>query len=466
MPSEYDDYDPDGRRPSRPQRDEFEPSRRYRRDEPPPIQTSSLGVVSLVQGIGSLIASFVPCVGALAIVGGAIGLLLGILSYVAAKKSGRQGTGVPVAAVCLNAFAIVIGGCWLLLMAVAFKNRGEPVADGPEIPITAVALDEAYDSNELDADRQYKNRTLVVSGKVKKITRDDRPGKITVELTGTPGSTVDCHFDRDKQAELNALAVGDDVVIRGRCGGKVQMFVILNDCSLVKEADRPAPKRPDEKPDAPIAITAEALEREYDNNVVAADAKFKGRTVDVTGKVARVARNKPGKLTIELDSEAGPPIECDFAAKDGQAQLGALAAGDTVVVRGTCRGRPDGVVALASCTSVKKLDEVVDGPAVAVAADELMRAYERNVVAADAKYKGKALELTGKVARVVRNRPGRITLFLGAEDGASVGCDFLAKDGQAQLAEVGVGDTVTVRGVCRGSGDGSPTLEKCSLVKK
>ncbi len=405
----------------------------------------------------------------MAIAGGAFGLLLGVIGIVVAKKSQRQGTGLPIAGTVVNALAILIGGAWLLVMALVFnKGGGDSTTDpGPGIAITSLALDQEYDDNELAADKKYKGKALIVTGAIKKITRDDKPGKVTIELTGTAGSTVDCHFDRDKQAELGGLALGQEVTIRGTCKGKVRTFVTLETCSLDQKP--PEEKKPEGKGQdiPPLAVTAEELERAYDGNVVAADTMYKGKALELTGKVVRVARNKPGKVTVEFESEVGPPVDCDFTTKEAQAPLGGVAVGDMVVVRGTCRGKPDDdVVTLTNCTLVKKLDKPAEGPPVIVTAEVLAKAYEGNVVAADAKYKGKFLEVTGKVLRVGKRPPGKIAVEIGTEERLMLVCDFLAKEGQAQLAAVEVGDTVVIRGTCKGGGDGLPLLENCTLVKK
>jgi hypothetical protein len=301
---------------------------------------------------------------------------------------------------------------------------------------------------------------------VQRITRDDKPGKITVELTGTATSSVDCHFDKwdkDKQNELAALNVGDEVTIRGSCKGKVREFVTLEKCSLVGD-QKPDPNKPDPKSAPPIPITAEDLRKEYDENVIGADGKYKGKTLEVTGKFLRVTKDKPGKATVELEADLGSEIECDFSVGE-QASLGRLVAGDMLVIRGACRGKPDGVVTLNNCTLVKKLDKPSLGPPAAVAMETLSKAYEGNSVAADAKYKGKYLEVTGTVMRVSQDRPGKIMVSLGTDERLMLLCDFTAKEAKAQFERIEAGEKVTIRGVCRGNGEGIPVLENCTLVK-
>ncbi|MDB5311468.1 MAG: hypothetical protein JWO38_5670 [Gemmataceae bacterium] len=362
MADDHDDHDPErddsppvprDRRRRRGFEDDEEPAPRRRYDSEP-TSVSVLGILSLIQGIGSLISSFIPCIGVLGIIGGGIGLLLGVFGIVVARNSGRQGTGLPIAGTIVSIFAMLIGSAWLLLMAAMFK-KGEvdAVADGgPPITISAVELDREYDANELAADGKYRGKELQVSGTVKKITRDDRPGKITVELDGTPGSTVDCNFNQSDQGELAPIAVGQGVSVRGKCKGKVRTWVTMDDCKLVKD-NAPPNNADNEAAGPPVVVTADALDKDYADNVVAADMKYKGKQLELTGKVARVARNKPGKVTLEFKVEEGSTVDCDFVGKDALAQLGAVKVGQEVVVRGTCRGKGDEVVTLDNCALVK-----------------------------------------------------------------------------------------------------------------
>src|SRR5262249_40636627 len=100
-------------------------------------------------------------------------------------------------------------------------------------------------------------------------------------------------------------------------------------------------------------VTANELAKAYGENVVAADGKYKGKTLEVSGDVLRVVRSKPGKVTVELDAEEGDGlIRCDFPAKESQT-LGAVKAGLKVVIRGRCAGNVDEFVTLDGCSLVK-----------------------------------------------------------------------------------------------------------------
>lgn len=458
-------------------------SRRRRDDDDTDSEkksTSILGVFALIGAIGSLLLSFIPCIGAFAIFGGVVSLLKGGLAwFLASRSGGRTGTGVPIASVVVSGLAILIGGAWAGLMY-SMKDSTPPVVDdgSPPIVMTAVELDKEYDTNELASDGKYKNKTLEVTGKIKKITKDDKPGKITVELVGIDSdSTVDCHFDKhdkSKEAELAALNVGQQTTIRGTCKGKVRGWVTLDKCSVINEADKtsdpktgPAtdPKKSDPKADPPIAITAEDLDKAYKENAIGADTNYKNKTLEVTGKFVRITRNKPGKVTVEIEGSEFDTIDCDFNASD-QGQLGKLAAGDMLVIRGTCRGEVDDTITLNTCTLVKTLAKPSAGPPTIVTADALSKAYESNSVSADAKYKGKYLEISGTVLRVGQRPPNKITVDIGTEDRFMLQCDFLAKDSKTALESVSAGDKIVIRGICRGNASGVVALEECTIPKK
>ena len=86
-----DDYDDDDR-PRPRDDDDYDDRPRSRRPEK---QVSVLGIIALIMGVGALIVSIIPCIGAFAAIPGLLAVVLGSIGLVVAKKSnGRQGTGL------------------------------------------------------------------------------------------------------------------------------------------------------------------------------------------------------------------------------------------------------------------------------------------------------------------------------------------------------------------------------------
>jgi hypothetical protein len=111
-----------------------------------------------------------------------------------------------------------------------------------------------------------------------------------------------------------------------------------------------------------LTVSAVALDREYDRNVAASDAKYKDKFIEVTGRVNRVTDEVArGRLTVELRGDpnvANSTVDCVFS-KDKKSELAALAPNDYVAIRGTCVGKVrrqggDTWVTLEKCTGFTK----------------------------------------------------------------------------------------------------------------
>lgn len=80
-----------------------------------------MAVASLVLGILSVIFSFIPCFGWLSIIGALVGLPLGIVALVQAKKKNAP-KGLALSGVILNGIALVVLIAWFTYVAVAVGN--------------------------------------------------------------------------------------------------------------------------------------------------------------------------------------------------------------------------------------------------------------------------------------------------------------------------------------------------------
>lgn len=97
-----------------------------------------------------------------------------------------------------------------------------------------------------------------------------------------------------------------------------------------------------------------------------------------------------------------------------------------------------------------------------ISAAELFAAYDENEVAADNKYKGKKLKITGTVEDIGKDilDDTYITLDCG-ELIFSIQCYF-ANDQLSAVAELKKGDTITLIGVCKGE-TGNVIIKNCEI---
>ncbi len=220
-----------------------------------------------------------------------------------------------------------------------------------------------------------------------------------------------------------------------------------------------------------IKISASDLSKEYNTNVVKADATYKDKVVEVTGKVKLVSKERPGRITVEIGTV--DTIDCDFGSAT-QSDLVGIEVGQAVTIRGKVKGidRKSEYLVLETCKLVKGAEPATatvptkPAPAPVVTdAAKLFKDYSSNTLKADGLYKGKYLELKLKVERVSieDGKPTLVATARGEDEFGAFQCEFPAS-AKDQLAMLEAKDAVTVRGTCKHE-DGQITLTNCVLVK-
>lgn len=101
-------------------------------------------------------------------------------------------------------------------------------------------------------------------------------------------------------------------------------------------------------------ISAEQLAKEFDDNEVAANQKYKGKIIRVKGKVEEISMslvfNKP---ELELDGDIfRSDISCEFKKVEAD-KIARLKVGDHVVVRGKCSHHAFSWVYMENCELVE-----------------------------------------------------------------------------------------------------------------
>jgi hypothetical protein len=103
----------------------------------------------------------------------------------------------------------------------------------------------------------------------------------------------------------------------------------------------PQAAAPPSEPVKPVAsVSADAILVEYQQNVLAADTKYKEKYVEVKGQFARVGRGLMGDPYVQLGSgspEEGIGVTC-YLTKAAEAEAAQLKPGAQVTMRGTCKG--------------------------------------------------------------------------------------------------------------------------------
>lgn len=129
----------------------------------------------------------------------------------------------------------------------------------------------------------------------------------------------------------------------GRAGWAIAAMIILAIYVISLATDRPAPQQTqsasghDRAAFAPVE--ADRLAAAYDTNEIAADQRFKGKHLAISGTVENIGKDVLNTMFVTL---AGPPnsfrnVQCFFGDEQGS-QLARLSPGQSITVSGRCDG--------------------------------------------------------------------------------------------------------------------------------
>jgi len=103
---------------------------------------------------------------------------------------------------------------------------------------------------------------------------------------------------------------------------------------------------------ADFEITPEKLYSDYEVNEVAADEKYKGKTVALTGTISNIGKDVLDKPYISFEKDYLKSVTCYFSGNDVK-QIARLEKGQTIIITGNCRGLTLTNVVMMDCKIVE-----------------------------------------------------------------------------------------------------------------
>lgn len=103
---------------------------------------------------------------------------------------------------------------------------------------------------------------------------------------------------------------------------------------------------------ADFEITPEKLYSDYEVNEVAADEKYKGRIVALTGTINDFGKDVSDKPYISFEIDYLKSVTCYFSDDDVK-QIASLEKGETIIITGNCRGLTLTNVVMVDCKIVE-----------------------------------------------------------------------------------------------------------------
>lgn len=211
-------------------------------------------------------------------------------------------------------------------------------SDVPRVK-TATLVSE-YSKNPIAWNAKYKDKTVIVTGKIVNISFQD----VTNNYVITLDNNVSCFFIKDKEQSLVDLKKGQDLTVIGIVSfltvGKKTSFSV-HDCDIYDSSFS--------SPD--FFIKASDLHKEFAENEVAANLKYKNKSILVTGKINHISNSQVPLIYLKgygLQLIATSGIRCDFSASDKEA-IALLKKGQEVTIFGKFVSGDTGQIILSNC---------------------------------------------------------------------------------------------------------------------
>lgn len=222
-----------------------------------------------------------------------------------------------------------------------------------------------------------------------------------------------------------------------------------------------------------IEITANELLSAFNKNEVAAEEKYTGKNVRVTGVISDINSADSWSSANVLFETDGllHDVQCNFDSNNAPA-LTYLKIGQTVTIEGVCGKIQTFNLIIKSCKVIKTVTEVqtsvetTQTPCIEITASELWNEFDKNEVAAEQTYTGKTVRITG-VVNNINSSSTLISANVLLECGTyyrSIQCNFYAEN-EASLANLSIGQTVTIEGICGKIAITNIMVESCKIVE-
>jgi len=128
--------------------------------------------------------------------------------------------------------AIVLSFFLFTIAACTFQNSSKTKTE-PDVKISSVDLCLQFKQDRLTAEKNYKEKTLQVTGTVDR-TGTNVKGDLYVSLVGLPSlGNVQCYMSGPFIDQAKKLKLGQNITLKGWQSDYI-INVILNDCEMVQ----------------------------------------------------------------------------------------------------------------------------------------------------------------------------------------------------------------------------------------
>jgi hypothetical protein len=184
------------------------------------------------------------------------------------------------------------------------------------------------------------------------------------------------------------------------------------------EVRKPPAAQPQEK----VRLASAEFGEEYQADRKAAEAKYRGRLIELEGEIKAMGRNASKSAYISLEGAEDDLIGVMCFTADSKPWK-KYVPGQKVKIRGQW-AEPSATATLNECVVV----EAGPNPAPALTAEQLAMEYSADLPATIKKYDKKYIFLSGEIVGTETNDAGAVTVELKGDGQTKVTCAFTALD--------------------------------------
>lgn len=212
--------------------------------------------------------------------------------------------------------------------SVSSQNTSEKKSESKPENIEDVECKDFYNNYSNDK----KGKWIRISGKVNYINKDKTRIKIKDGLSGFDDITIQLKEKRED------ISDGDYITAVGQVGSKILASIYIEESYIESLGDEAKLNANDY-----MEVDYKKLHKDYEDNAIAADEKYKDKVIQITGKVDDIFREAMGHpyVTFKVDDYFAH-VQATFS-KDEESNIAKLKKGQTITVRGRCKGKICGV---------------------------------------------------------------------------------------------------------------------------
>lgn len=208
-------------------------------------------------------------------------------------------------------------------------------------------------------------------------------------------------------------------------------------------------------------ISVSELMNDLETNALSASEKYKGKYLEITGKLSTIDSSGKYISLVPSDSQfAFTGVQCYMKNDEQRSQVANMATDDIVVLRGKCKDVGEVLGYSLDIDSIDGYDvaidtnhNIVDGYIVKTA-DELADELKTNALKAQNDYKKQKLSVYGKLDSI--DSSGKYITIDPIYDPYSftnIQCYIKSDDIKSIVMDLTTGDLITIKGVCNDVGE-------------